>query len=75
MDLYEEGALCEDGGKRDEEDAQKGEAAELVGICRAKNATDVVTPKKKLHFLGKLFLRLFGLCYTIHGMSLHWMFL
>ena len=40
-----------------------------------KNATDVVTPKKILHFLGKLFLRLVDLCYTIHGMSPHWMFL
>ena len=34
----------------------------------------MVTAEKRLHFLGKLFLRLVGLCYTVHGMSLHWMF-
>ena len=75
MHLHEEGALCEDGGKRDEGRCSEGEAAELVGVCSAKNAADVVTPEKILHFLGKLFLRLVDLCYTIHGMSLHWMFL
>ena len=34
----------------------------------------MVTPEKDLHFLGKQFLALVVLCYTIHGMSLHWMF-
>lgn len=33
------------------------QAAEFVGIYRTKNATDVVTPEKILHFLGKLVLR------------------
>lgn len=37
VDLHEEGALCEDGGKRDEKDAQRGEVAKFVGICGAKN--------------------------------------
>lgn len=74
VDLHEEGALCEDSGKRDEKDVQNGEAAELADVCGAKNAADVITPEKILHFLGKLFLRFVGLCYTIHGMSLHWMF-
>ena len=46
----------------------------LVGVCGAKESADMVTAEKRLHFLGKLFLRLVGLCYTVHGMSLHWMF-
>ena len=75
VDLHEEGALCENGGKGDKKDAQNREDAEFVGICRTKNATNVITSEKILHFLGKLFLRRVGLCYTIHGMSLHWMFL
>jgi len=72
--LHEEGALREGGGKGDEEDAENREALELVGVCRAKKTSDMVTAEKRLHFLGKLFLRLVGLCYTVHGMSLHWMF-
>ena len=73
--LHEEGALREGGGKGDEKDAENREASELVGVCRAKKTPDMVTAEKRLHFLGKLFLRLVGLCYTVHGMSLHWMFL
>ena len=72
--LHEEGALREDGGKGDEKDAENREASEVVGVCRAKKTSDMVTAEKRLHFLGKLFLRLVGLCYTVHGMSLHWMF-
>ena len=72
--LHEEGALREGGGKGDEKDAENREASELVGVCRAKKTSDMVTAEKRLHFLGKLFLRLVGLCYTVHGMSLHWMF-
>ena len=73
--LHEEGALCEGGRKGDEKDAENREASELVGVCGAKESADMVTAEKRLHFLGKLFLRLVGLRYTIHGMSLHWMFL
>ena len=70
VELHEEEPLRKDGRKRDEEDAQNGESAELVDVCGAKNAADMVTPEKILHFLGKLFLRLVGLYYTINGMSL-----
>ena len=72
--LHEEGALREGGGKGDEKDAENREASELVGVCGAKESADMVTAEKRLHFLGKLFLRRVGLCYTVHGMSLHWMF-
>ena len=73
--LHKEGALGEDGRKGNAEDTERREASELAGVCRAKKTSDTVTAEKRLHFLGKLFLRRGSLCYTVHGMSLHWIFL
>ena len=72
---HKEGALGEDGRKGNEEDTERREASELAGVCKAKKTSDTVTAEKRLHFLRKLFLRRSSLCYTVHGMSLHWMFL
>ena len=66
--------MREDGRKGDEKETERREASWFVGICGVKKTTDMVTAEKRLLFLGKLFLRLVGLCYTVHGMSLHWMF-
>jgi len=67
--LHEERALHECRREGDEEDAEDREATELVGVRRAQNAADVVTPEEILHFLGQRILRAVGLCYTVHGMS------
>ena len=67
--LHEERALRECRREGDEEDAEDREATELVGVRRAQNAADVVTPEEILHFLGQRILRAVGLCYTVHGMS------
>ena len=73
--LHEERAMRECRREGDEEDTEDGEATEFVSVRRAQNAADVVTPEEILHFLGQWILRVVGLCYTVHGMSLHWMFL
>ena len=73
--LHEERAMCECRREGDEEDAEDGEATAFVSVRRAQNAADMVTPEEILHFLGQRILRVVGLCYTVHGMSLHWMFL
>ena len=67
--LHEERALRECRREGDEEDAEDREATELVGVRRAQNTADVVTPEEILHFLGQRILRAVGLCYTVHGMS------
>ena len=73
--LHEERAMREDRREGDEEDAEDRKATMFVGIRRAQNTADVVTPEEILHFLGQLIFRAIGLCYTVHSMSLHWMFL
>ena len=72
--LHEERAMRECRREGDEEDTEDGEATEFVSVRRAQNVADVVTPEEILHFLGQWILRVVGLCYTVHGMSLHWMF-
>ena len=67
--------MREDGRKGDEKETERREASWFVGICGVKKTTDMVTAEKRLLFLGKLFLRRGDLCYNVHGMSLHWMFL
>lgn len=62
VDLHEEGALCEDGGKRDEKDTQRGEVAKFVGICGAKNTA---FRENIAYFSESRILRLVGLCYII----------
>ena len=75
VNLHEERAMREDRREGDEEDAEDRKATMFVGIRRAQNTADVVTPEEILHFLGQLIFRAIGLCYTVHSMSLHWMFL
>ena len=75
VNLHVERAMREDRREGNEEDAKDREATMFVGICRAQNTADVVTSEEILHFLGQLIFRAVGLCYTVHGMSLHWMFL
>ena len=70
VNLHGERSMRKDCREGDEEDATM-----FVGICRAKNTADVVMPEEILHFLGQLIFRAVGLCYTSHGISLHWMFL
>ena len=75
VNLHEERAMCEDRREGNEEEAEDRKATMFVGIRRAQNTADVVTSEEILHFLGQLIFRAVGLCYTVHGMSLHWMFL
>ena len=71
VNLHEERAMREDHREGDEEDAKDRKATMFVGIRRAQNTADVVTSEEILHFLGQLIFRAVGLCYTVHGMSLH----
>ena len=75
VNLHEEKAMRKDHREGDEEDTEDRKATMFVGIRRAQNTADVVTSEEILHFLGQLIFRAVGLCYTVHGMSLHWMFL
>ena len=75
MHLRVDGTLLEHHTERQQEDAEDRNAAKLVRICRTEDATDLIATEKDLHVLGKQFLVLVVLCYTVHSMSLHWMFL
>ena len=75
MHLRVNGTLLEHHTERQQEDAEDRDAAKLVRICRREDATDLIATEKDLHVLGKQFLVLVVLCYTVHSMSLHWMFL
>ena len=74
MHLRVNGTLLEHHTERQQEDAEDRNAAKLVRICRTEDATDLIATEKDLHFLRKQFLVLVVLCYTVHSMSLHWMF-
>lgn len=74
MHLRVDGTLLEDHAENQQEDAKDRDAAKLVRICRTEDATDLIATEKDLHFLRKQFLVLVVLCYTVHSMSLHWMF-
>ena len=74
MHLRVNGTLLEHHRERQQEDAEDRDAAKLVRICRTEDATDLIATKKDLDFLRKHFLVLVVLCYTVHSMSLHWMF-
>ena len=75
MHLRVNGTLLEHHAENQQEDAENRDAAKLVRICRTEDATDLIATEKDLHFLRKQFLVLVVLCYTVHSMSLHWMFL
>ena len=62
VNLHEERAMRKDRREGDEEDAEDRKATMFVGICRAQNTADVVTPEEILHFLGQLIFRVIGLC-------------
>ncbi len=74
MHLRVAGTLLENHAENQQEDAKDRDAAKLVRICRTEDATDLIATEKDLHFLRKQFLVLVVLCYTVHSMSLHWMF-
>ena len=74
MHLRVDGTLLEHHAENQQEDAEDRDAAKLVRICRTEDATDLIATEKDLHFLRKQFLVLVVLCYTVHSMSLHWMF-
>ena len=74
MHLRVDGTLLEHHAENQQEDAKDRDAAKLVRICRTEDATDLIATEKDLHFLRKQFLVLVVLCYTVHSMSLHWMF-
>ena len=75
MHLRVDGTLLEHHAENQQEDAKDRDAAKLVRICRTEDATDLIATEKDLHFLRKQFLVFVVLCYTVHSMSLHWMFL
>lgn len=75
VNLHEERAMRKDHREGDEEEAEDRKNTMFVGIRRAQNTADVLTSEEILHFLGQLIFRAVGLCYTVHGMSFHWMFL
>ena len=74
MHLRVDGTLLEHHAENQQEDAEDRDAAKLVRICHTEDATDLIATEKDLHFLRKQFLVLVVLCYTVHSMSLHWMF-
>ena len=74
MHLRVDGTLLEHHAENQQEDAKDRDAAKLVRVCRTEDATDLIATEKDLHFLRKQFLVLVVLCYTVHSMSLHWMF-
>ena len=75
MHLRVDGTLLEHHAENQQEDAEDRDAAKLVRICHTEDATDLIATEKDLPFLGKQFLVLVVLRYTVHSMSLHWMFL
>ena len=59
--------------KYEEDNLHNRDAGEFAGICLPQDLTNVISREEILHFMRYNIFLMDILCYTIHGISLHWL--